>query len=1254
MSQELIHLSNISVAVQEKIGTSSLGTLYKIQHPQYGVCALKIFDGKFQKGQNVLRKFIQLLKSLGVNDSLNFAGIHEIGQAQHLYIIREYIEGTPLHPKSLTNFLAITNLIVEIAMSLSDLEKIGSVHKNLKPSNIIIRDDGHVSLVDVSLPPTVSFYLSPEQCQGKPSDIRSDIYALGIIYYQCLAGRLPFISASGKEIMQMHIHNKPANILEVCPNLPRNTGQIISKMLQKDPAERYQSFDDVIAVLEALMRNAVNSEQTFLVQQDIQESHKNSESSKIVKAVHDTNNNIIEKVNIEKVNVKLPQEVTDNKRTPIPHSINSMSTAQILAELPSITEDIAKNLENTTEEQVFKRLEEITILDEKTLEHQTKRQNFYFPTKYQSNILEYLQSHFHREFWLIKELEDASIFELEIDFEQGIIFQYLNQYENKIQEGLKQLKLTQVEEENISTTEVQDKQYNFLNTIMEVSQVTPMNELKNTKTELSIPNKIDIEESDGQATVVDADKEITNIIKEARNTRRITKEEVQSLEKAQTQPNPQPHPQKDIELLKDPLIELPSLPGISETMIPNIPNTPNSLMPDISNILNTPNTLMTDKTDAPNTLMSGIPEVDIPDLQDLPMPASSSINLDELYPENSESVTEPQADNSVMAQNIEVQSEIKPQEKTEESTKTKWEEINKNPNSYLDLEIDFSNSYQTQAWLKFIGENRFQKDVHFLLLSEQENSQIKIFRLNLSCLLAYEKKQDSISAIKDFFQSDYEITELGKGGMGVVLKLTTRMDATILSIRPENCWARRHFANMLKVRKGQDSKEIVYAEVPAQTSLVVKVAFREHEESLIQEGKCLESVILDKHSTDFIVGMIQYGRLTDMNATSDDSSLGYYLMLEYASQGTAEQLYQKMPENRLPIPVAFVIFYGMTQALLKLKEYGIIHRDIKPQNILLSSDGYPKLSDFGLAITATQERTGVLNEERRRLLRLLDTDFLKISREKEQAELKLQRLQKKYTDLQGKVSEDILSVLQNDIKELEEQLPGLRELEQKRAESLQDRYRLMSAQENALKGQFAGSLFYASPEQFDAETVLTTQCDVYQLGATMYTMFTGKRPVNGANVTELISQILYSNKPKIQDVLPQSELIDKLGNLISAMMINDPLIRITIEDVDIILEKILIQHTPELNTYPEYEMPADLTDDNLQEYTNKILLAHSMTQMSLAILKKISLEKEPKFIFECPECHKKLHIFRSMIGKQSSCPQCHFGPMIIQLPENAL
>jgi len=1203
LAQEIIQLSNFPAKLQEKLGTSALGTTYLVQHPKYGICTLKMLDGKIAHTPNFVKKFVSFLSKLGTQKELRFAGIYEIGQSSSIYILREYIKGSPFAPQGMMNFFSATNMIIEIAMALADLEQIGHVHKNLKPTNIIVTEKEHAYLVDVSLPPTVSFYLSPEQCEGKKSDIRSDIYSLGVIYYQCLAGKVPFDSSSGREVMRMHIEDNYADIRAFRRDLPKSLSGVLAKMLHKDPTVRYQTPDDVVAVLKALMRDALDQFPSSTNFFEVAGQEKSTSSAPQIVKINKENIPISRTIMMP----NMASEIT-KKQSNVASPTPPVAKEFLLSDLPSIEEDISESLEHISEKEMEERLKEITLFQEEDfIKDQNFKRSFYFPATYQQKILESFQKTFHRECWLFKDLEDPKIIEIEVDFEQAIILKYLHQYEVKIQDGLKKLKENYSYKEKLKKNkepmESSDSQYDFINTVMEISQVMDAvvlmdeDEVHTFKKEESV--------SDEEATVVDEIKKIVDSTVR-KHTDLKKKEEKDSIEdKIKTQ-------EDDEETKTDQYDEeTKTQQGDEETKIQQEDD--ETYLPIIEDDFPVESNVKEELIDAtPSIELSETSEVvSIPEKQEDSESTPRAVMLDENIDEE-------------------------------------WSNALSEIQTHLNLEVDFQNSYQTQAWLKFVRENRLQKDVHFELLPSSDDTQIKTFRLNLEWLLDYEKKQDSISAVKDFFIGDYEINELGKGGMGVVLKLTTRSDATILSLRPENKWARKHFADVLQTRRGQDNSEIVYAEVPAQTNLVVKVAFKAHEESLIQEGKCLESV--NQEPTDYIIGLLQQGRL--MDTSSNEDYLGYYIMLEYASQGTADQLYQKMPENRLPIPIAFTIFYGMTQALLRLKEHGIIHRDIKPQNILLTADGYPRLSDFGIAIS-TQEITSTLNDERRRLLRLLDMEFLKISRQKEQAETKLEKLKKKYSDLQNKVSQEIIDLLKNDIDNLEKQLPLLREQEQKRADSLQDRYRLISAQENALKGQFAGSLFYATPEQFDAEAILTPQCDVYQLGAVMYTMFTGKRPVEGENLTELISQVLYHNKPKIQDHLPKSDLIDNLGSLISAMMINDPLIRITIEDVEIVLENILHTYADELNATPKYTIPNDLSEKSKKEYKNKIYFAQNQTKKAQQIIQKILQSKEQKFSFDCPECHKKLHVYRSMIGKQGNCPYCKFGPIIVQMPTNS-
>ena len=441
------------------------------------------------------------------------------------------------------------------------------------------------------------------------------------------------------------------------------------------------------------------------------------------------------------------------------------------------------------------------------------------------------------------------------------------------------------------------------------------------------------------------------------------------------------------------------------------------------------------------------------------------------------------------------------------------------------------------------------------------------------------------------------ISELDSGGMGVVLKLSARNDPTILSLRPENYWARKRFEGYLRVVKDRNNNEIIYAQIPKGTEFVVKVAFEGHEESLIQEARILSHLAEDPNVCETIIGSVQQGRLFALDEKYDQMQIGYYLMLEYASQGNAEQLYRKFPDGKVSSVVAFVMMYGLVQTLQKLKEKGIIHRDIKPHNILMDERGVAKLSDFGLAIT-TMEESGTLTEERRRLLRMIDEEFLHISTEREQAEKNLRRLEEKKEKLTDD-SSDTLEKIVNEMEELKEKIPVLKKKEEDRAYELKGMYRTISAEENASRGKFAGSIYYAAPEQFETDRVLTHQCDVYQLGAVMFTMFTGRRPVEGKSTVEVMTSVLNPVKPKVSEIIKGDSFLQEESEVIHKMMAYDPEERMSIDQVREEMDRILFQYALELKHPPAYEKTSYVqTPEQEERWKRKVEFAQELHRNS--------------------------------------------------------
>src|SRR5688500_17725175 len=250
--------------------------------------ALKVLPEELTRSESRLRRFRQEARAILALNHPNILTVYEIGEAaEKYYIATEYIEGETLRqclwrePLKLDEALGVA---IQVAMALEAAHAAGLVQRDIKPENIMLREDrfvrdrfvkvldfGLAKLTDrdssaadpdaVTIPITetnpgiimgTSGYMSPEQAQGETIDTRSDIFSLGVVLYEMIAGEPPFRGRTDSHTRVSIIDHEPAPLLQHVADVPRQLERIVAKALAKDKHKRYQTITDLKLDLEQL------------------------------------------------------------------------------------------------------------------------------------------------------------------------------------------------------------------------------------------------------------------------------------------------------------------------------------------------------------------------------------------------------------------------------------------------------------------------------------------------------------------------------------------------------------------------------------------------------------------------------------------------------------------------------------------------------------------------------------------------------------------------------------------------------------------------------------------------------------------------------------------------------------------------------------------------------------------------------------------------------------------------------------------
>jgi Tol biopolymer transport system component len=257
--------------IVRQLGFGGAGEVWRAKDERLGRdVAIKVLLPHLSTDTEKLRRFAEEARAAGTLNHPNILTVHDVGEHDGTpYLVSECLEGRSLRERLKAGPMSVSEATVAalgVAQGLSAAHERGIIHRDLKPENTFLKSDGVVKLLDFGLAklklPTpdaradaddtalsmvagTAAYMAPEQARGEPADPRSDLFALGVMMYEMLAGQHPFRGASVFETLHAILTRDPADLLDVNDRVPPALARIVMRLLQKSPDARFQSARDL-------------------------------------------------------------------------------------------------------------------------------------------------------------------------------------------------------------------------------------------------------------------------------------------------------------------------------------------------------------------------------------------------------------------------------------------------------------------------------------------------------------------------------------------------------------------------------------------------------------------------------------------------------------------------------------------------------------------------------------------------------------------------------------------------------------------------------------------------------------------------------------------------------------------------------------------------------------------------------------------------------------------------------------------------